>query len=176
MAAAQAGDALAYRKLLDELVPVVRRLVGARLSDPSAADDVSQNALLSIHRARRTYRSERPFGPWMRTIVRNAVIDSLREQQRRRKREVAVEHIDDWIDPAPKATPADGAEHRLSPELSAALQALPASQREAVELIHIHELSVAEAAARAGVSPGALKVRAHRGYRSLRQRLGSSRS
>ena len=31
--------------------------------------------------------------------------------------------------------------------------------------------AVVEAAARAGVSPGALKVRAHRGYRAMRARL-----
>ena len=38
-------------------------------------------------------------------------------------------------------------------------------------LIHLEGLSVAEAAARAGVSSGALKVRAHRGYRALRALL-----
>jgi RNA polymerase sigma-70 factor (ECF subfamily) len=59
----------------------------------------------------------------------------------------------------------------LSPQMSDALSQLPASQREAVELIHLQGLSVTEAAARVGISPGALKVRAHRGYRALRARL-----
>ena len=62
----------------------------------------------------------------------------------------------------------------LAPPLAAALQALPAKQRQAVELIHVHGLSVAEAAVEAGVTPGALKVRAHRGYRALRARLSGS--
>ena len=59
----------------------------------------------------------------------------------------------------------------LSPELSDALDALPAKQREAVELLHIEQLSVIEAAERAGTSRGALKVRAHRGYTALRKLL-----
>jgi RNA polymerase sigma-70 factor (ECF subfamily) len=59
----------------------------------------------------------------------------------------------------------------LSPALSEALSTLPVKQREAVKLLHIDQLSVAEAAARAGTSPGALKVRAHRGYTALRKRL-----
>jgi RNA polymerase sigma-70 factor (ECF subfamily) len=59
----------------------------------------------------------------------------------------------------------------LSPGLNQALSQLPPSQREAVELIHLEGLSVAEAADRAGTTPGALKVRAHRGYRALRALL-----
>jgi RNA polymerase sigma-70 factor (ECF subfamily) len=59
----------------------------------------------------------------------------------------------------------------LSPELSEALVALPPGQRQAVELLQVQGLTVAEAAVRAGVSPGALKVRAHRGYRAMRARL-----
>ena len=59
----------------------------------------------------------------------------------------------------------------LEERISQALAELPSKQREAVELIQVQGLSVAEAALRAGVSPGALKVRAHRGYRALRARL-----
>ena len=55
--------------------------------------------------------------------------------------------------------------------LRSALVSLPESQREAVELIHLQQLSVAEAADRAGFTPGALKVRAHRGYKALRSLL-----
>ncbi|MCG8588601.1 MAG: sigma-70 family RNA polymerase sigma factor [Proteobacteria bacterium] len=166
MAAAQAGDVQAYQDLLEELVPVLRRRVGARLRDASVAEDVVQNALLSIHRARHTYRPERPFGPWMRAIVRNAETDALRQLGRRREREVSGAVLD-WF-PAPAAT---AGEEALDPELAAALEGLPDKQREAVELLQVQGLSVAEAALRAGVSPTALKVRAHRGYKRLRERL-----
>ena len=40
-------------------------------------------------------------------------------------------------------------------------------------MIQVEGLSVAEAAARAGVSQSALKVRAHRGYRAMRAVLGT---
>ena len=168
MRAAQEGDAEAYQALLEELLVVVRRMVRARLSDSETAEDVVQMVLLSIHRARHTYQPERPFGPWMRSIVRNAVIDSLRSRGRRVEREVGVEAIDSFADP--NETP-EIEDRELSPALSTALAELPSGQREAVELIHLHGLSVAEAALRVGISPGALKVRAHRGYRALRMLL-----
>jgi RNA polymerase sigma-70 factor (ECF subfamily) len=168
MLAAQSGDGDAYQKLLEELLPVVRSLARMRLPDPALAEDVVQNALLSIHRARHTYRPERPFGPWMRTIVRNASIDALREQRRRKGRERDLDLAELPADPTAEGQPDAG---ELSPELALALEALPAKQREAVVMMQLEGLSVAEAAARANVSPGALRVRAHRGYRALRAQL-----
>jgi RNA polymerase sigma-70 factor (ECF subfamily) len=165
---AQAGDARAYQQLLEEILPAVRAMVRARLYDHTAADDVVQNVLLSVHRARHTYRSERPFRPWLSAITRNAVIDSFRESGRRRDREMGVELIEEFAAPEGDTLPGEGA---LSPEIVAALERLPDKQREAVTLIQLEGLSVAEAAARVGITSGALKVRAHRGYRSLRKAL-----
>ena len=62
MAAAQQGDREPYNRLLQSILPYLRAFVGARLRDPSIAEDVVQNVLLSIHQARHTYRPERPFG------------------------------------------------------------------------------------------------------------------
>ena len=169
MTAAQRGDAIAYELLLHALVPALRGFVRRRLSDPSAAEDVVQAVLLSIHRARHTWRAERPFGPWWRAIARNAVIDAARRRGRRAAREVplAPEH-----EAFTAAGATDVATEALSPELRGALEQLSPSQREAVELLHVEELSVAEAALRAGTTPGALKVRAHRGVAVLRRLLG----
>jgi RNA polymerase sigma factor (sigma-70 family) len=170
MIAAQDGDSVAYQKLLEELLPIMRRSVKARLFDESGVEDVVQNALLSIHRARHTYRPERPFGPWMRALLRNATIVSMRERKRRGDREVKVETMEVFED-ADAVGKFDFTAGELAPELRRALEELPATQREAVELIQLRGLSVAEAALEAGISPGALKVRAHRGYVALRKRL-----
>ncbi len=169
MVAAQAGDPVSYEKLLLELLPMVRRFVVNRIFETAAVEDVVQNVFVSVHRARHTYRSERPFRPWLYAIARNAVIDHVRVRARRLRREVSLE-ADGVREPAVEADALS--DDRLSPRLEAALGALPAKQRQAVELIHVEGLSVAEAARRAGVSRSALKVRAHRGYRALRAQLG----
>lgn len=166
MTAAQEGDEEAYESLLRAILPLLRAITARRLGDLSSVEDVVQTVLLSIHRSRHTYDPARPFGPWLRAIARNAAIDALRTRTRRIRREVALEEPDQVMAPG-----APDNELPLSPELSDALDALPAKQREAVELLHIEQLSVIEAAERAGTSPGALKVRAHRGYTALRKLL-----
>jgi len=164
MIATQAGDAAAYDKLLAELLPRLRQYIRRRVFDVNAQEDVVQNVFLSLHRARHTYRAERPFSPWLYAVARNAVIDYTRSRGRRLGRELSLE-ADAGVEPV--AAPADPHADDLAPELIEALQALPDNQREAVTLIHLEGLSVAEASERAGVSKSALKVRAHRGYRAL---------
>ncbi|MEZ4333350.1 MAG: sigma-70 family RNA polymerase sigma factor [Myxococcota bacterium] len=168
MVAAQAGDRAAYESLLRDLLPVVRRIVARRIEAPSEREDVVQNVLLAVHRARHTYRPEQPLLPWLRAIARNASIDSLRRRGRQVARFESVEAIDELGDGAPERVETESRPESLSPRLRGALEALPVAQREAVALIHLEGLSVAEAASRVGVTPGALKVRAHRGYRALR--------
>jgi RNA polymerase sigma-70 factor (ECF subfamily) len=55
--------------------------------------------------------------------------------------------------------------------LRAALQALPANQRQAVTLLKLREMSLKEAAAVSGTSIASLKVATHRGIKALRRLL-----
>jgi RNA polymerase sigma factor (sigma-70 family) len=171
MQSAQAGDAVAYQNLLSTIQPKIRAIVRGKIHEEAAAEDVVQNTLLSIHRGRSTYRAERPFGPWMRAIVRNSIIDHFRERKRRGDREIELV-VEEWPD---ESSAAEVGGDQLAPELAAALASLPEAQRVAVTLVQVKGLSVAEAALRVGVSPGALKVRAHRGYRAMRKRLEGAR-
>jgi RNA polymerase sigma-70 factor (ECF subfamily) len=171
MASAQCGDGEAYESLLNEVIPILRGFVRTRLRDAAAEEDVVQNVLMSIHRARHTYQRGRPFGAWMRAIARNAVVDAQRARGRRALRELPASDADAYPAPASDLTHSE----QLSPGMERALESLPPAQRQAVEMIHLRELSVAEAASAVGVSPGALRVRAHRGYRALRALLGGRR-
>ncbi len=172
MAAAQDGDQEAYQSLLGELLPVLRSLVRLRVRDASAAEDVVQEILLALHRSRHTYRPERPFGPWLRSIARNTTIDFFRAQGRRAER--ALHPMDESEIAAPVENVPDG-DGELGEELAHALEGLPPAQRQAVELLQLQDLSVREAATRLGITPSALKVRAHRGYRALHLRLTRKR-
>lgn len=165
MVRAQGGDREAYVALLGELLPFVRRRVGAQLGGDSAADDVTQQVLLSVHRAMHTFRGERGFSPWLNAIMRNAAISWRRGQSRERAR-----RDDSEVETLPAAEPAV-VDRGRSKQLHRALERLPMKQRQAIVLLKLEGLSIAEAARRAEVSQGAIKLRAHRGYRALRQMM-----
>lgn len=171
MRAAQGGDGEAFEALLNEILPRVRSHVFAQLNGREHAEDVVQNVLLSIHRSRQTYNTTRPFKPWLNAVMRNAVIDALRARRNEwRHQEFEEEQV-------PGAVPTtDKSEEEISPEMQSALSELPDGQREAVELLHVKELSVREAADQSGATPGALKVRAHRGRARLREILTGQKS
>jgi len=162
MKEAQEGDRAAYDHLLRELLPVLRAFIRSRVGSAATAEDLVQDILLALHRSRHTYLPDHPFGPWLRSISRNVLIDYFRAQARRAPRGLHPT--------AGEALVSQGASLD-DEELSEALAALPKDQREAVILLQVEELSVHEAAERIGISPSALKVRAHRGYQALRARL-----
>jgi RNA polymerase sigma-70 factor (ECF subfamily) len=168
MEAAQRGETAAYEALLQALLPLLRDFVRHLVRDPNESEDIVQSVLVSIHRSRHTWRSERPFGPWWRAVARNAATDALRRRARRAQREIA---LDDAPEPATPES-ADRPDAAIDPALAAAMKTLPDAQRQAVELVHLEDLSMAEAAERAGVRVEAMKTRSHRGVAALRRLLG----
>lgn len=169
MIAAQDGDADAYDLLLRDVLPSLRRLAAIVVRDPTTRDDVVQTTLLHLHQARHTYRPERPFGPWLRAVTRNAARDALRAASRRARREKPWDLEADMVGTTSADETPSGAESSgLPPRLQAAVNALPPQQRQAVELLHLEDLSAIEAAGVANSTPGAMRVRAHRAARALR--------
>jgi RNA polymerase sigma factor (sigma-70 family) len=172
MAAAQAGDRLAYEALLRDCVPIIQSVARRVRVPPDQIDDVVQDVLLSIHRARATYDPARSFTAWLRVIAERRAIDAIRRSSRRRLREVhnPIEydsHADPGADPSRGVHHADGASR-----VERALAELPERQREAVRQLVLEERSLAEASAATQRSEGALKVNLHRALKALRATFG----
>ena len=174
MRAAQAGDARAYSSLLNILTPLVKEMVRQRLRflQPQDVDDLVQDVLLSVHAARATYDPNRPLLPWLAAIARNRMADSARRYARRKAHEVPA-------DRPVETFPAEDANMSVdqygdAEALAQAMTKLPQSQRQAIELTKLREMSLKEAAAATGTSIGALKVSVHRGISALRKALGAA--
>jgi RNA polymerase sigma-70 factor (ECF subfamily) len=161
MAAVQDGEREAYRELLDDIGPLLTRFLRRRIAAEDV-EDVYQETLVTMHRARQTYDPSRPLEPWLFAIARNVAIDHNRRRLARTSWEVLVE--------APPGGVEAGAGD-ASERLEEVLARLPAAQREAFELLKVQGLPAEEGAKRVGTSPGALRVRAHRAYRTIRALL-----
>ncbi|RYZ90020.1 MAG: sigma-70 family RNA polymerase sigma factor [Proteobacteria bacterium] len=168
MTLAQAGDETAYGKLLREISAYVKAIVRKKLDDPARADDVTQDILLAIHKARHTYDSSRPFVPWLHAILRFRLTDQLRKIYAGRK----FEDLD--LNSTYGETFSDvQTNEEIDGALIHALDSLPEKQRMVVKMLKLDGLSVKEAAQATGMTESALKVSAHRAYKAMRGFLSS---
>lgn len=169
--AARAGNAVAfeaiYRALAPRLLRYARGLVG------QDADDVAAEAWLQIVRDLDNFDGDwDAFRGWAARILRNRAIDHLRATARRPMR---AGTIDVLLERASNDDTAGAAEETLSTAAAVALIAsLPPDQAEAVLLRAVVGLDAPAAAAVLGKRPGAVRVAAHRGLRTLAKRLDSS--
>jgi RNA polymerase sigma-70 factor, ECF subfamily len=161
MARAQDGDGDAYRRLLEGVASDLRGFFRRRVREVQEVEDLVQETLLTVHRARHTYDPARPFEPWLYAIARNTLADAFRRDRRRAERHAADDDVQAIAaEPPSHASGVDGI-----------FDGLPEGQREALEMVKIKGLSIEQAAVQAGISQGAMRVRIHRGYRALRARL-----
>ena len=172
MAAAQAGDRAAYDALLRDCIPLIKAIARRSGLPADRADDLVQEVLLTIHRARQTYDPARSFTAWLHAIASHRAIDLLRQTGRRGAREVHApiafeSHADESADPASGLHQSDTAGR-----VAAALATLPAAQREAVHALVLQEQSLAEASVTTKRSKVALKVNLHRALKALRGSMG----
>jgi RNA polymerase sigma factor (sigma-70 family) len=171
MAAAQTGDRAAYETLLRDCVSFIVNIARRQGVPPDRTDDVVQEVLLTVHRARATYDRRRSFDAWLRVIVERRAIDILRQMYRRGVREVHAplayeSHADEAVDLSA------GIEHKEKVKrVGAALAKLPLRQREAVHHLMLDEKSLDDAAALTGRSKGSLKVNLHRALNALRLKM-----
>lgn len=173
MARAQQGDRAAYEAFLKTAANLVRAFVRWRLHDPEDAEDVVQDVLLALHRYRHTYDPGRPVAPWLYAIARHRLVDATKKRRRRTKTELLQGMHADEVGQLEALFPArPPAEPLLRERLTRALELLSAAQREVIRLLKIEGYSVAEIAQKTDRSPSAVKVTAHRGYKTLRRILG----
>lgn len=159
MMRAQDGDVDAYGALLDDIGPLVLRYLTRRIRHGEDVRDAYQDVFAALHRSRHTYDGSRPFEPWLFAIVRHVAAHHARRTRRRAGVEIPTGTLPDSA-----AAP----EEDLRQRVEALVGRLPVTQREAFVMLQVDGISVVDAAARAGTTPGALKVRAHRAYKALR--------
>jgi len=173
MRRAQDGDQAAYASLLREVLPILKRVVQARLGFLPVMDreDLVQEILMSVHAARATYDPTRPFKPWLMTITHNRMVDQARRNSRRNANEMSVDEYP--ADVADATAGADSDRYGDPEQLRRAIKVLPKGQRSALELLKLREMSLKEASQATGMSISALKVSVHRAIKTLRVSLKS---
>jgi RNA polymerase sigma-70 factor (ECF subfamily) len=137
--------------------------------DQATAEDVVQNAFFRAHRALAGFRGEASLDTWFYRIL-------VREVQRQRRWQSLRSWfaVDPEVAPPPLDVPPVG-DPGLRRRIAHALERLSAGQREAFVLVHLEELTIAEAAEVLGKAVGTVKSHLHRALVALRAELADLR-
>jgi RNA polymerase sigma-70 factor (ECF subfamily) len=170
----QAGDASAFETLVRRHERPVYRLALRMLGNREEAEDVTQDALLSLHRHGHRFRRESRFSTFVYRVAANAALNRRRTLGRSRTRErlLAERQSGGFELPSAPRDPADAVEGaEVQDRVQEALQSLPTDLRMAVVLYDIEGLAYGEIARVLEVPEGTVKSRIHRARSALRERL-----
>ena len=163
MAAANAGDRVAYHRLLTALAPLVTTIVRHCLlkygQDDSEVDDIVQDCFLTLHLKRHLWDPSRPLVPWLRALITNKCVDCLR-----RKGSPNTLPIDDFEN----ILPAEVSEPPVAEsDLNRLVASLKGRSRDVLDAVALQGMTVRAAAAALGLSEGNARVALHRGVKAL---------
>jgi RNA polymerase sigma-70 factor (ECF subfamily) len=149
-----------------EHIPRLRRYARALAGDSHRADDLVQDTLERALTKFHLWRHGSDLRAWMFSIMHNVFINQLRA-----RRELALDEATEAaLESAPQSDPLQ------LRDLEAALQRLPAEQREALLLVGLEQLSYAEASQALGVPIGTVMSRLSRGRERLRVLMSGANS
>jgi RNA polymerase sigma-70 factor (ECF subfamily) len=168
LAAAQT-DARAFRELYERYAERIHRFQLGRTRDQDAALDLTAETFAQawLSRARFEDLADGSAAPWLYAIARHVLVSSVRRNQLERTARERLGVLAQLDRPQVVSEPSE----TWLEALDEALLELSPHERDAVRLRVVDELSYAEVGHVAGTTPGAARVRVHRGLAALRQRL-----
>jgi RNA polymerase sigma factor (sigma-70 family) len=164
-------DRVAFAALYEAHFDEVLRFVTRRVADPHTAADLTAEVFVAALAAAASYRGEGTAGAWLTGIARHVVAAEYRRAARDREiaRRAGASRMLDADDINRLEERIDAERHAR--ELYARVRLLPPGEREVLESVAVDGMSLAAAAAAAGISPVAARVRLHRARRALRRAI-----
>lgn len=165
------ADLSALERLYDSYGRIAFSLAYRIVGDRGAAEDVVQDAFLSVWRQAKSYRRERGSArTWLMSIVHHRSIDRLRASAALTPT-LPIDDVPDDVGEAPGVWQQVWAA-RQGETVRKALDALPAEQKKSIELAYFSGYTQSEIAALMGVPLGTVKGRMRIGLQKLRALLG----
>ena len=167
----QRGDPRAFELLYDRHGGAAYSLAYRIVGKQAAAEDVVQEALISIWRSRRRYDQTRgSVRTWILGIVHNRAIDQIRRSSVHDRRREPLDGVAERHE-APERTDVEAVRRDEARTVRGALEELPDEQRQAIELAYFGGFSQSQIAELIGQPLGTVKGRMRLGLEKMRQQM-----
>ena len=147
--------------------------MGCCRRDASEAEDVLHNVYVKVLEGKARFNGDSSFKTWLFAVIRKTASD---QRRRNMLRSVIMMRAGERSVSLPRPERPDESAYRgeVQTIFQHALRRLSGRQREALELVFYHELSIEEASAVMGVSLGSARTHYERGKKRLRELLEES--
>jgi RNA polymerase sigma-70 factor, ECF subfamily len=165
------GSPRAFELLYDRHGGAAFSLAYRMVGDRVTAEDISQEAFLSIWRSRMRYDASRgSVRTWVLGIVHNRTIDALRKGKVHEGRRERFEGIEEQQE-APERTDVEAARREEARSVRTALGTLPEDQRRTIELAYFGGFTHSQIAEMLELPVGTVKGRMRLGLEKLRGQI-----
>lgn len=167
----QEGDPRAFDLLFERHGGAAFSLAYRMVGNRSNAQDVSQEAFLSIWRSKMRYQADKgSVRTWILGIVHHRAIDALRRNLVHDRRRGSAEGMEERFE-APERTDVEVARREDARNVRAAIETLPVDQSQVVELAYFGGFSHSKIAEMLDTPIGTVKGRMRLGLEKLRREL-----
>jgi RNA polymerase sigma-70 factor, ECF subfamily len=178
VARARAGDADAFRRLVERHSHNVFRLAYRMTRNEHDAEDVVQETFLRAYRSLHRFEDRSHFGSWIYRITANCAYDSLRARERRQEATEPVTTDDAADGPVARMPSREPAPDRLvfggeiRRRVALAMGRMSALEKSAFTLRHLQGMSIKEIGRALDLDASAAKQSVFRAVRKMRDALG----
>jgi len=166
------GDARAFEIVYERHSAAAFSLAYRMMGTRSGAEDVTQDAFLSLWRSGARYdRARGSVRTWVLGIVHHRAIDALRRSTVHDRRRAGDEGIEERFE-APERTDVEAARREEAGTVRDALSTLPADQCQVIELAYFGGFTHTEIAEILEAPVGTIKGRMRLGLKKMRAHLG----
>jgi RNA polymerase sigma-70 factor, ECF subfamily len=169
------GDARAFEVIYERHSPAAFSLAYRMMGTRAGAEDVTQDAFLSMWRSGARYdRARGSVRTWVLGIVHHRAIDALRRATVHDRRRAGDEGIEERFE-ADVRTDVEAARREEAGTVRAALESLPSDQSQVIELAYFGGFTHTEIADMLDAPVGTVKGRMRLGLKKMRAQLGEGR-
>jgi RNA polymerase sigma-70 factor, ECF subfamily len=166
------ADARAFEVIYERHSAAAFSLAYRMMGTRSGAEDVTQDAFLSLWRSGARYdRARGSVRTWVLGIVHHRAIDALRRATVHDKRRAGDEGIEERFE-ASERTDVEAARREEAGTVRGALSTLPADQCQVIELAYFGGFTHTEIAEMLDAPVGTIKGRMRLGLKKMRAQLG----